>query len=264
MRTGTTSDDLDIRIADAVELIELLKRCPKVLGILEYGSGIHPGGADVDLCVVVAHRPAGLESIHFWLGGGKTVDMNPRTLQELREGGVAGLSGLDDVLREGNVLYERQPGLLAEREPRPETEGRQDHSFMRHGHAHVLHKLDHYKNRDPLLCKVLLCGATHWLLSAYTAARGLPYRGEKAALRAMCENDPALTADLEELAAGEQPLTERIEMLRRLTDRIPAPIGGPWREGEVLFFADAEDGPRQHVRWNAFAASLLGSEGRDE
>ena len=258
------SDELDIRIADAAELIERLKRCSDVLGILEYGSGVQPGGADVDLCVVVARRPAGLESIHFWLAGGKTVDMNPRTPQELRQGGVAGLSGFDDVLREGNVLYERQPGLLAEREPRPEADDRQDHSFMRHGHAHVLHKLDHYKNRDPLLCKVLLCGATHWLLSAYMAARSLPYRGEKAAIRAMRENDPGLTADLEELAASERTLPERIEILRGLTDRVLAPIGGPWREGEVLFFPDASEAPRQHDRWNAFLASLLCSEERDE
>jgi len=261
------SDDLDMVIADTAELLERLKRSPEVLGILEYGSGAEPGGADVDLCVVVTRRPAGLESIHLWAGG-RPVDLNVRTLQELREGGVAGLPGFDEVLREGKVLYERQPGLLAEREPRPaeqsEPKDRQDHSFMRHGHAHVLHKLDHYQSRDPLLCKVLLCGATHWLLSAYAAARGLPYRGEKAALRAMRESDPDLTADLEELASGERPLAERIELLRRLTDQVLAPVGGPWREGEVLFFADAEDAPREHGRWDTFLASLLGSEERNE
>ena len=270
-------DGQDMRIADTAELLERLKRRPEVLGILEYGSGADPGGADVDLCVVVCDRPAGLESVHFWLADGRPVDMNLRTLQELREGGVAELPGFDDVLREGHVLYESQPGLLAEREPqppgqmtdaggdrRPKMEDRQDHSFMRHGHAHVLHKLDHYKDRDPLLCKVLLCGATHWLLSAYTAARGLPYRGEKAALRAIRENDPDLAADLEKLAAGERALAERIELLRRLTDQVLAPVGGPWRRDEALFFADAKDAPRQSDRWNAFAASLLGSEGRNE
>ena len=128
---------------------------------------------------------------------------------------------------------------------------------MRHGHAHVLHKLDHYKDRDPLLCNVLLCGATHWLLGAYTAARGLQYRGEKATLKVIREHDSSLLADLEKLASAAAPLAERIEALRRLTDKVLEPVGGPWQKGEVLFFAESERTVRTADKWEEFFASVV-------
>jgi len=251
------------QIATPTELIERLKRNPDVLGALQYGSSIRPDGADTDICVVVAHRPEALESVHFWIGAGP-VDMNLRTLDELRDGGVAELPGLDDVLREGIVLYERQPGLLGNivaksslSPSQPSPPDPADMVGMRHGHAHVLHKLDYHKDRDPLLCNVLLAGATHWLLRAYAAARGLPYRGEKATLKAIRQNDPDLLAELEQLASVGAPLTERIEALRRLTGKVLEPVGGPWQEGEVLFFSAGDKNPPATDEWSGFLTSLL-------
>lgn len=260
------------QIAGAAELIEHLKTNPEVLAILQYGSGLGPTAADTDICVVLRRRPEGLESIHFWLASGP-VDLNLRTPAELRAGGVASPPGFDEVLRGGEVLYQRQPGPLAaapaesasppvprEAEQPKDVRAGPDHSFMRHGHAHVLHKLEHHRDRDPLLCGVLLCGATHWLLGAYAAARGLPYRGEKAALAAIRANDPELLADLEALASAGRSIRERIQVLRRLTEQVLAPVGGPWREGEVLFFSDRQHtGPQPRQRWQQFFDSLVGA-----
>ena len=135
------------QITNSIELIERLKGNQNVLGILQYGSGVASGGADTDICVVLSERPEGLESIHFWIGTGP-VDMNIRTLKELQEGGVAGLPGLDDVLREGQVLYEQEAGLLqgisGRRAARSSAPGPAALAGLRHGHAHVLHKLDYY------------------------------------------------------------------------------------------------------------------------
>jgi len=213
------------------QLIETLKRNPDVLGILQYGSGMSPEAADTDICVVVRTRPPGLESIHFWLECGP-VDMNLRTPEELRgEGNVAPLSGFEDVLRERKVLWEREPGLLknvsvptrGESAPIDAAAATQ----MRFGHAHYMQKIEHYRDRDPSLCRTLLSGAVHWLLRSYAQARGLEYRGEKAILKAMREEGENLVRDLE-LAAGECPLPQRIEALRRLTEKALEPIGGPW------------------------------------
>ena len=73
----------NVNAANPKELVELLARNPDVLGILQYGAGIGPEAADADLCVVVAQRPDGLESIHFWLGS-RPVDLNVRTLDDLK------------------------------------------------------------------------------------------------------------------------------------------------------------------------------------
>lgn len=251
----------NIHVANPTELIERLKANPEVLGILQYGSGISPEAADTDICVVLRRRPEGLESIHFWVDCGP-VDMNLRTLEEIAGGEVAGLPGFDDVLREGKVLYEREPGLLAglsarrESKPSPPTPAAVDQ--MRFGYAHFLQKLDYYKARDPLLCNVLLCGAVHWLVRECMSIRRLPYRGEKPALEAIKANDPDLLADLE-TASGGGPLAERVEAARRLAEKVLAPIGGPWRPGEVLFFSDREHhGPQPTQQWQAFFDSLLG------
>ena len=248
------------QIESPADLVARLKHNPDVLAILQYGSGVWRDGADTDLCVVVGHRPEGLESIHFWIGCGP-VDLNVRTLGELREGGVAELPGLDIVLRDGEVLYEKQPGILSETVSQspssPSLAHTADHSMMRHGHAHVLAGLEYYRDRDALLCNVLLAGATHWLLGAYTAAHGLPYRGEKATLKAIREHDPDLLPELEKLASTADGLAERIETLHLLTDKILAPIGGPWLEGEVLFFSESGRSPRKADEWSAFLTSLL-------
>jgi len=249
-----------IEISDPVELIDRLKGNPDVLAILRYGSGIGPDAADTDLCVVVAERPAGLESVHFWLEAGP-VDMNIRTLEEICGQDVAPLPGLDDVLREGQVLFERRPGLLGaldhagSDEPGPPSD--EAVVQMRFGHAHYLAKLDHYRDRDPLLCDVLIGGAVYWLLHAYAAVRRLSYRGEKATLAAIGADDARM---LEEIAAatGVGALAERIEALRRLTERVLQPVNGSWRKDEELYMADAEappGPPRQ--QWRDFFASLL-------
>ena len=247
-------------IATVEQLIERLQQNTNVVGILQYGSGVCPDAADTDICVVVSKRPEGIESIHFWIGSGP-VDLNIRTLDELARGGVADLPGLDDVLREGKVLYNSEPGLLDGLSPSLAGARcvQEPHSipFMRHGHAHVINKLVYYKGRDPLLCDILLCGAVHWLLGAYVIARGLPYRGEKAALKVIRDNDRDLLTKFENLTCGKLPIVERIEILRRLTDEVLAPIGGPWQRTEVLFFPDSSKTPQRSDQWQEFFASLM-------
>lgn len=244
----------------ARELIEALKTRPQVLGILQYGSGMCPEAADTDLCVVVAERPRGLESIHFWLADGP-VDLNVRTIAELQTARVA--PEFDEVLREGTVLFEREPGALVclsslrasqTRLPTPAQ-----FAGMRHGHAHYLSKLDYYKHRDPLLCKVLLCGAAHWLLHAYVEVRGMPYRGETAALSAMAQKDSGLLADFE-LLSGGNALEDRIDALRRLTARVLEPVGGAWQREEVLYFAASGEDASNRDEWVEFFESLIGAE----
>jgi hypothetical protein len=238
-------------------LIDRLRRNPAVLAIIQYGGGVCPKAADTDLCVVVTERPAGLESAHFWIGNGP-VDLNVRTLDELKACNVD--PGFDEELRRGEVLYEREPGLLdgalrplATDEAPLNPEGT---TRTRFGYAHWLTKLVHYEDRDPLLCKVMLCGVVHGLLHAYCHARGRRYTGEKNALAAIEADDPALLADLE-TASGDADLYERIEAARRLAERFLDPIGGTWQRGEILFFTTNEVDEPQRDEWEAFLASLM-------
>ena len=244
-------------IASTADLIGRIQENDNVLAILQYGSGIEGEGADTDLCLVVKDRPQGLEGIHFWTATGP-VDLNIRTVDELRDGGVE--AGFDDVLREGEVVYERTPGTLTgicgKPQPRRALPGPGETARMRHGHAHFLSKLDFYKDRDPLLCRLLLSGAVHGLLRTYVAVREVPWRGEKPALEAMRTRDEDMLVDLETASANPE-MNKRIEAVRRLTERVLEPIGGPWRRNEVLFFHQpgAETTPERD--WRAFFESVV-------
>ncbi len=191
------------------------------------------------------------------------MDLNVRTLEELRAGTV--VPEFDDVLRAGRVLYEREPGMLdgpfstSTQKPLPDANAV---ARIRHGHAHYLHKLQHYEDHDPLLCQAILCGAVHWLLRSYCVVRGIAYGGERLALQAMRARDGAMLADLEILLRGSSA-SDGMEALRRLTAAVLAPVGGAWQPGEVLCFApEGEEVVSEEERESSFQ-SLVGPAARD-
>jgi len=165
-------------IPNPEQLIQRLKASPIVLAILRYGSGMPPDAADADLCIAVSHRPEGTESAHFWIGG-VPVDLNIRTLAELKHCGVH--PSLDRVLRKGTLLYECSPGLWAgpnAEEDAQSTLGDERRALMRDGNRHCLEKLTFYKDRDAPLCRILLCGGVHRVLHGYVVASGGSYQGK--------------------------------------------------------------------------------------
>lgn len=106
------------------------------------------------------------------------------------------------------------------------------------------------------------------LTGAYFAVRGLPWRGEKEAIRYLTTADPAFLARYRRcLAASDR--RRRVDQYADLADLALAPVGGPPPEGAVVvapgpgFGAPVEAGPGGTIADAlAFWQGLIGADGR--
>lgn len=215
------------------ELIIRLQQHPEVLAIANYGSRQvgKPGPGDIDLVVVVA-RKVRVESIHFFVGD-TPVDLNLRSLSQLTA--ACPVSSIDHAFADAKVIYDPD-GILQEAnysirswQKAPSV----DVEFERFSKGHLLFKVKDRLDQNPLLCELLLGANVHWLLTAYFALRKLPFPGEKRALEYLREKEQAIHDLLEEFFR-EKDVHRKYQISKRLTEFVCAPVGGPWRQDEVL------------------------------
>lgn len=248
----------DVRTGDAVRSIgNLLKRLatrPAVVGLVRYGARRADApagtGGDFDLFVLVEQRPPELESLHFVVGG-VPVDLNVRTWHDLeRAAGGEPLTPIDRAVFDGEVLHDRDEDLAARlallrAQSQSSSPARlpPEHvvAFVRFGHRHALDKVRGRLEAEPVLCRLVLEANLYWLIENYFRLRGLPFPGERGALRHLERHGPALWAEIQRFYATDD-LRERSAIGEAMGERVLAPVGGLWERGEVLALGTA--GPR--------------------
>ena len=224
------------------DLVARLESNPRVVGIVRYGSrrpaDLSPGG-DFDLFVFVKERPPDIESIHFYVGD-IPVDLNLRFLDDLRRSKP--LTGIDTALVDAEILCDKTGALgqelasLSERWKQALSElTEHEISWHRFCQQHVLDKVKGRIADDPLLCEFLLATNIYWLVQTYFRIRCMLYPGEKDALEWLELNAPEVHDNIRRFYASHD-LTEKLGISERLTELILAPIGGPWRRGELIVF----------------------------
>ncbi len=254
-------------LEDLSDLVARLIRNPRVIGIVRYGrrrADETERGGDFDLLVIVTERPHDVESIHFAVGD-IPVDLSLRTVDDLRR--TTPLSAMvDPLLPASELLFDRTGALRPEiaalparwsREMSPATRLTEaEVARRRFGHRHTLDKARHRLTAEPLLCHVLLSTNIYWLLQTHLAARGLPYEGENAALTWLESHDPQVYQAIERFFAT-QDLAEKLSVSEWLAERALAPIGGPWRGGEVLVLAANEEAAHLQAQGPPLFAELF-------
>lgn len=220
-----------------------LERNPQVTGLIRYGSDHHADGysvGDYDLFVVLSSQPT-VESLHFSVES-TPVDLNLITLEALT--GQQPTSTFPQLaLSNGSVLFDRTakvgPALARLKEAlaqtRPEAPSAHTVAFLRHGHRHLLDKVRGRFHSEPLLSRFLLGVNPYWLMENYFRVRRLPFRGERHALEYWRRHEPELYGVLEAFYRTTD-VEEQFGLTERLTDLVLAPVGGAWRQGEVLAF----------------------------
>jgi len=230
------------------EMVSALINNPEVVGLIEYGSArrhdeeIH---GDYDLIVVVEERDPEVESLHFHVRG-VPVDLNIRSLDDIRDTWCA--EGFDSILLDGRIFHDPSGCLgkeieeLRQRDAEtPRGPSRRNTPGIRHGHRHILDKVRHRSESMPTLSSYLLHQAAYWLVRQYFEVRDLEFKGDKHALDFLREHEPAIFKSLERfyrITAHD----EQTELFRSMAEAVLAPVGGLWKDGEVLAFGDQKKG----------------------
>ena len=227
------------------EMLLLLKSNPNVLGLMEYGSSYkreHHKVGDYDLLVFLRSKDNDVESLHFYVSD-TPIDLNVRTLKEIRE--LEAAEEFETALLEGRIIYDptgevsREIEKLKVRHEKRKPERLSEHSiaFTRHGHRHIFDKLKGRFGTDPLLSEFLLGTNIYWLVRTYFNVRNLPYKGEKYSLNYLQQKEPGIHHAIQEYYSAKS-LQEKVEISKKITELVLEPVGGQWRNDEILAFGD--------------------------
>lgn len=231
------------------EMVETLRNSPIVLGLVEYGGAHYSDGnirGDYDLVVVLTEGCPEVESLHFYIGE-TPVDLNVRAIEDIERMGRA--EGIDSVLLGGRTIYDPS-GKVASALKRVRVKHEDTPvlaiapakiSAMRHGARHTFDKIEDRSDLNMMLNRYLLHQCVYWLVPQYFEVRGIQYRGEKHAFQYLRQNEQGVSKDLEEFYATADYGRQK-QLARSIAEAALAPVGGLWKDDELLVFGDHQNG----------------------
>jgi hypothetical protein len=97
----------------------------------------------------------------------------------------------------------------------------------------------------------LLSTNIYWLIETYFRVRNIVYKGEKNAIEYLKENEPEIVEMLDQFYLTHD-LERQIEIAQAISERMLAPVGGMWRDDEVLTFGDEDSRNLQERGYEIF------------
>lgn len=236
---------MKIKMQTIKEMLLALKSNKNVLGLLEYGSPHEHDDfmtGDYDLFVILRAKDSDIESLHFYINN-IPIDLNIKTLGEIKKLKFA--EGFETALLGARIIHDptgevkQELQKLTRRHNKHKPAGITEHAiaFTRHGHKHVFDKIKGRIEKMPLFCKLLLNANIYWLIETYFNVRNLQFKGEKRAVGFLEENEPEIFRLINDFYSAKE-LAEQGAISKRLTELILAPVGGVWKNDEVLAFGD--------------------------
>jgi hypothetical protein len=209
-----------------------------LLGLLFAGSaayGTPIKTSDLDLFVLIAHPWRQRRNV---VVEGVEVELFINPLEQIRKELKRSYNSTIEMFARGRIVYDPQ-GLLTElqaearqiasRPPVPPT----DPYFVRYKPSDALRDAEDLMDVDPQAASLQLSVALREALEAMFLREGRRPPKAKHLLQQVAEHAPDIAADSRTVLDGSVPLEERIEILRTVTDRILAPVGGILLEGET-------------------------------
>ncbi|MFC1736097.1 hypothetical protein ACFL1X_08260 [Candidatus Hydrogenedentota bacterium] len=233
------------------EMIDVLQTNPSVVGLIEYGHARHEDeciAGDYDLIAILKERDPDVESIHFYVAG-TPVDLSLRNFDDIRTFERA--EGFESVLLDARIIHDPSgevTGDLHVLRKRHEASAAPELSQekiggLRHGAKHTFDKLEKGRNAGTTLARYMLHQLVYWALPQYFEIRGLEYQGERRALAHLEQNKPELHDAFEKFYATADYETQ-LDLARTIEEMVLEPIGGLWRDDEVVTFGDQIKGKR--------------------
>ena len=239
------------------QLLARLSRQDTVEGILLMGttaSGALTPTSDYDVLLVLSDPPAPLRIVNTWVDGRLTEIYCTTASAVVRV--AAGPAGWPDAseegalaewLRTGRIVHDRTERLARSQEavrasppPRPPDAADVYEAWRKIGY-NVAQMRRYLESEDPAgqtSVDLRLLYSVFEVVLHYFTVRGLPWRGEKPAVRHLEAHDPAYLDRLRECLA-EPDRTRKVELYEELAQLTLAPVGGLWGGGQTVVAAGA-------------------------
>lgn len=203
--------------------------------------------SDYDLLVVFVEPPVPLRMVNTWVEGRFTevycttiavVDQLPSSAAPL--GSETWV--LQEWVREGRIVYDPTGRLAVSQQalrqlaPAPTIPDADAYAAWREVGYNVVHMrryLDSPEGLAPTVVDVRMLYSLMEVLLRYFTVRGLPWRGETAALRYLEAADGEFL-ELLESCLSEPDRPRRVEMYAALAARAVSPVGPLWGEGDTV------------------------------
>lgn len=223
------------------DFITHLKNIPEVLGIVEYGGRTYTDmslGGDYDLTVILNQKiSTNFNGFHFHIGD-IPVDCMIITLDNLSQDYPDNeflLVHLDcEILFDRDGSVEKALDIINTTWRRSPDLNSVEISLYRFTFQHILDKLQHRLNSNPLYSSYFIYASFDWYLTCYARINNLPVGKAKHHLKFIEENDTVLFSYVHKLYESHS-LEERFLYLSKCAELISKPIGGLWRKDEILF-----------------------------
>jgi len=209
-----------------------------LLGLLFAGSaayGTPMKTSDLDLFVLIAQPWRQRRNL---VVEGVEVELFINPLSQIRKELNRSYNSTIEMFARGKIVYDPQ-GLLEElasearqiasKPIRPPT----DTYFVRYKPSDALKDTEDLMDVDPQAASLQLSVALREALEALFLREGRRPPKAKHLLQQVAEHMPDIAADARTVLDGSVPLEERVELLRSITERILAPVGGILLEGET-------------------------------
>jgi predicted nucleotidyltransferase len=209
-----------------------------LLGLLVAGSvayGTPTERSDLDLFVLI--RPAWRQRRKLVVEGIE-VDLYINPVPQIRRKFGGEYNKTIDMFAKGRIVYDPQ-GLLAElvaeaRQIKESPPMPPEETYdVRYHPTQALRDAEDLADVDPQAASLQLSVALRESLEAMFRREGKRAPKPKHLLQVVAERSPDIAGDARRVLDGAIPIGERIELLRHLTERILAPIGGLLVEGET-------------------------------
>ncbi|MCK8059594.1 MULTISPECIES: hypothetical protein [unclassified Fusibacter] len=242
---------IDKNAFDSIEaFITHLKRNENMVGIVEYGGRSYSDmskAGDYDLTVIF-DKPLSknIEGVHFHIKG-IPVDCMLLSVNDFMADHP--LNEFLHVHMNCTILYDKD-GITEALLNRINTTWKTDDTLsefevmlFRFTFRHILDKLTHRLHDNKLYTVYFIYSSMDWFLSCYARIRNWEAGKPKLHLKLIEENEPELYRLIEDLYERQQ-FEEKYEKLSKIAEYMLKPIGGLWKEDEVLFHL-SPDGSHQ-------------------
>lgn len=232
---------IDRNTFDSIEsFIEHMKQNEKVIGIVEYGGRTYTDmsvGGDYDLSIIF-DKPLSknFSGVHFHING-IPIDCMLLSVEDFMSEVV--LNEFLLVHLNCKILYDRNnitAGILKKIQitwSRPKELSDFEKMLFRYTFKHILDKLENRLHENELYTRYFIYSQFDWFLSCYARIKGWEVGKPKLYLKLIETHEPNLFGIISNLYS-ENSLEIQFELLKQCANYMLNPIGGLWKENEVL------------------------------